>query len=71
MSADGQKKNFLSEYLAVLGEKVAAWNLMPALDCNVEWLEAANRNRRNRTEQVPEPLKPDILENETRKDSKH
>jgi len=45
--ADGQKKNFPSEYLAVLGEKVALWNLMPVLDCNVEWLEAANRNRQS------------------------
>jgi hypothetical protein len=40
------------------------------LDCNVEWMEAANRNMRNGTEQVPEPPKPEILELEMRKNVK-
>jgi hypothetical protein len=69
-SADGQKKNFWSEYMVVLSENIAAGNLMPVLDCNVEWLEAANRNRRNQTEQVLEPPKPDILEMEMRTNGK-
>ena len=69
-SADGQKKNFRSEYMVVLNEKIAVWNLMPVLDCNVEWLEAANRNGRNRTEQLLEPPKPDILEMEMRTNGK-
>jgi hypothetical protein len=43
---------------------------MPVLHCNIEWLEAANRNGRNRSEQVLEPPKPDILEMEMRKDVK-
>jgi hypothetical protein len=41
---------------------------MPVLAYNVEWLEAANRNGRNRTGHVLEPPKPDILEAEMRKD---
>ena len=69
-SADGQKKNFRSEYMVVLDESIAVWNLMPVLDCNVEWLEAANRNGRNGTEQVLEPPKPDTLEMEMRSNSK-
>ncbi len=69
-SADGQKKNFRSEYMVVLDESIAVWNLMPVLDCNVEWLEAANRNGRNGTEQVLEPPKPDTLEMEMRTNSK-
>jgi hypothetical protein len=28
--------------MVVLSENIAVWNLMPVLDCNVEWLEAAN-----------------------------
>jgi hypothetical protein len=43
---------------------------MPVLHCNVEWLEAANRNGRNQSEQVLEPPKPDIVEMEMRKDVK-
>jgi hypothetical protein len=69
-SADGQKKNFRSEYMVVFDESIAVWNLMPVLDCNVEWLEAANRNGRNGTEQVLEPPKPDTLEMEMRTNSK-
>jgi hypothetical protein len=47
-SADGQKKNFWSEYMVVLSENIVVWNLvMPVLYCNVEWMEAANRNGRN------------------------
>ncbi len=70
-SAGGQKKNFQSEYsMVVLNENMAVWNLMPVLDCNVEWLEAANRNGRNGAEQVLEPPKPDTLENEMRTNSK-
>ncbi len=41
---------------------------MPVLHCNAEWLVAANRNRRNGSEQVLEPPKPDELEMEMRKD---
>ena len=43
---------------------------MPVLHCNVDRLEAANGNGRNRSEQVLEPPKPDILEMEMRKDCK-
>ncbi len=43
---------------------------MPVLHCNIEWLEAANRNGRNRSKQVLKPPKPDILEMEMRKDVK-
>jgi hypothetical protein len=69
-STDEQKKNFWSEYMVVLSENIAVWNLMPVLYCNVEWLEAANRNGRKRTEQVLEPPKPDILEMEMRTNGK-
>jgi hypothetical protein len=71
-SADGQKKNFRSEYMVVLSESIAVWNLMPVLYCNVEWMEAANRNGRNGTEQVVglEPPKPEKLEMEMRTNSK-
>jgi hypothetical protein len=43
---------------------------MPVLYCNVEWMEAANRNDRNGTEQVIEPPKPDKLEMEMRTNGK-
>jgi hypothetical protein len=54
----------------VLSENIALWNQIPVLECNVEWLEAANRNGRNQTEQVLEPPKPDILEMEMRTNGK-
>ena len=45
-------------------------NLTSGLEYNAEWMEGANRNGRNGTEQIPEPPKPEILEREMRKDSK-
>jgi hypothetical protein len=56
--------------MVVFSENIAVWNLMPVLYCNVELLEAANRNGRNRTEQVIEPPKCDLLEMEMRTNGK-
>jgi hypothetical protein len=71
-SADGQKKNFRSEYMVLWSDNIAVRNLMPVLYCNAEWMVAAttSRNGRNGTEQVIEPPKPDKLEMEMRTNGK-
>ena len=69
-SADGQKKNFQSRYHDVWMKQFDVVNLMSGLQCKTEWMEGANRNGRNGTEQIPEPPTPDILERDMRKDRK-
>ena len=51
-------------------KQFAVEDLMSGLECITEWMEGANRNGRNGTEQIPEPPTPDILEREMRKDRK-
>jgi len=68
-SADGQKKNFQSKYQVRMSMNKNIGNLINCLAANVEWVEAATRNRSNVTEQIIEPPKPDELEKEMRKDT--
>ena len=51
-------------------KQFAVVDLMSGLECITEWMEGANRNGRNGTEQIPKPPRPDILEREMRKDRK-